>query len=163
MKRFIFLMALLTFPILSFSQGFRVDTTLNEGLRGFESNGKWGFVDENGKVIIKPQFEAVICFREGLCPVKMNGKWGFIDKKGRIVITPIYGFARCFRNGYSIVVNNGKFGAINRKGEVTVPIKFEYRISDFYSKDSAFTQIGASYYWINPKGEIIGEYTPNSH
>ena len=156
MKRYLVLIVLIICPLFSFSQSHRVDTTLNEGLRGFESNGKWGFVDEKGKIIIKPRFEAVICFQEGLCPVKLNGKWGFINKKGQIVITPRYGFARGFRNGYSIVVNNGMFGAINKKGEVTVPIKFRYRISDFYN-DTAMTQIDTSFYYINPRGEIIGE------
>lgn len=41
-------------------------------------NGKHGYINKNGKEIIKPQFEQAYNFSEGLACVKLNGKWGII-------------------------------------------------------------------------------------
>ena len=52
-------------------------------------NGKYGFFDLEGKIVINPQFEYATVFRENLALVKTtgdNGKWGFIDNTGKIVI-----------------------------------------------------------------------------
>lgn len=153
---YIFLLVIMLIaPSSTYSQ-IKADTLLCEGLKGFESNGKWGFKDATGKVIIKPRFDAVHRFSEGLCPVKIKDKWGFINKNGTVVIQPKYGHASCFCNGYSIVVTNNLWGVINKKGVETAPLKFKNRISNFFN-DTAMTQIGTSYYYINPKGEIIGE------
>ncbi|EAK1349894.1 WG repeat-containing protein, partial [Campylobacter coli] len=51
-------------------------------------NGKWGFIDKSGKIVIEPKFDGVGNFSEGLAGVELNGKWGFIDKSGKIVIEP---------------------------------------------------------------------------
>ena len=155
MKRMFFLFAGLLFSIMSFSQSIQPKMMFNEGLKGYEVDGKWGFINEQGKVVIKPQFDDVGWFSEGLCAVEINGKWGFINKKGTIVIQPKYGFARNFYNGYSVVVTNDLWGAINKKGEETVPLKFKKRISNFIN-DTAMAIIDTIGYYINPKGEIIG-------
>ena len=51
-------------------------------------NGKWGFIDKTGKIIINPQFDEVDFFSEGLCAVKIGNKWGYIDKKGKYAWNP---------------------------------------------------------------------------
>lgn len=51
-------------------------------------NGAYGFIDKNGKTIMKPEFDEISSFSEGLARVKVNGEWGFIDKNGKIVIKP---------------------------------------------------------------------------
>ncbi|MGL4375735.1 MAG: WG repeat-containing protein, partial [Microcoleaceae cyanobacterium] len=39
-------------------------------------NGKWGFIDKNGKVIVKPKYDEVRNFSEGLAAVKIGNKLG---------------------------------------------------------------------------------------
>ncbi|ECS1419287.1 WG repeat-containing protein, partial [Campylobacter coli] len=51
-------------------------------------NGKWGFIDKSGKIVIEPKFDSIWSFREGLVKVGLNGKYGLIDKSGKIVIEP---------------------------------------------------------------------------
>ncbi len=62
---------------VSFSEGLAVIVN---------KEGKFGFVDETGKMIINPQFDTANSFSEGLAVVKQNDKFGFIDKTGKIVI-----------------------------------------------------------------------------
>jgi hypothetical protein len=45
-------------------------------------NGKFGFIDRTGKIIIPCVYENTWGFTEGLAGVKFNGKLGFIDKTG---------------------------------------------------------------------------------
>lgn len=73
---FLLLVIALIVPFATYSQRISWDTVLCEGLKGFETNGKWGFKDSTGMVIIKPRFDAVLWFSEGLCPVKIKDKWG---------------------------------------------------------------------------------------
>jgi hypothetical protein len=65
----------------------------------WELNGRWiapagkhGFIDTDGHVVIKPQWDDVRDhdrgFEEGVALVKQNGKWGLIDKTGRFLSEP---------------------------------------------------------------------------
>jgi hypothetical protein len=49
-------------------------------------NGKYGYIDKTGKIVIKPQFDKAYDFSEGLASISLNGKWGFIDNTGKIAI-----------------------------------------------------------------------------
>lgn len=56
-------------------------------------NGKVGFIDKTGKIVITPQFDNALndegrTFSEGLAAVKVGDKWGYIDKSGKFVIPP---------------------------------------------------------------------------
>ena len=46
--------------------------------------GKWGYIDNTGKVAIEPRFGAAFHFSEGLAPVQVGsgsqGKRGYIDR-----------------------------------------------------------------------------------
>lgn len=57
-----------------------------ELLRRVQKNGKWGFADRSGKVVIPCQWEDSWNFCEGLAAVKLEGKWGYLDMSGVVVI-----------------------------------------------------------------------------
>ena len=59
----------------------------SEGLATVELNGKWGFVDQQGKIVIPLEYDAVWEFRKGIAAVLFKGKRGFIDVTGREVVT----------------------------------------------------------------------------
>lgn len=91
----------------------------SEGLAPVKKNGKWGFINENGVIVISPQFNKVDCFRaNGLCAVTQNGKSGFIDKSGKEIIPIIYpDVNQQMRDDNVIVKNNGKWAFFNSKGK----------------------------------------------
>ena len=49
-------------------------------------DGKWGFVDKDGKQVIKPQFNEAHSFSNGLAAVRFSNGWGYVDEKGNKVI-----------------------------------------------------------------------------
>lgn len=67
-------------------------------------NGKWGFIDSCGNIVIKPSYEQAGSFSCGLAPVKINEKWGYINRNGEIVIEPEFVNAKSFNSkGYAPV------------------------------------------------------------
>lgn len=90
-------LAMATIGLLSASQGawacekpqvrsgyYRVDC-LKEGLAKVIKDGKSGFVDKTGKVIVPPQYDNVYSFDEGLAGVRKDGETFYIDQKGNRV------------------------------------------------------------------------------
>ncbi len=82
----------------------------SEGLVAVKVKKKYGFIDRNGKFIIKPQFDYADNFSEGLASVRIGCNYGFINTKGKIVIQPQYSFAGKFSDGLasaSLAKGNG--------------------------------------------------------
>lgn len=63
-----------------------------------DDNGKWGFIDESGKVVIKAQYNNAKSFSNGLAAVFNGETWGFINKKNELVIDSIFADAMYFTN-----------------------------------------------------------------
>lgn len=53
-------------------------------------DGKWGFIDNQGQLVLEAEFEDAKSFQNGYAPIKKNGKWGYIDMNGNIVIRPVF-------------------------------------------------------------------------
>lgn len=120
-----------------------------EGLALFSQNGKYGFIDQEGNIVIDAKYENKFSFfSEGLASVSQNGKSGYIDRTGKVIIPFIYDTAFPFREGIAEVqlkreksnVSMQEFqsnlwlsfnsaGFIDRKGKVVIPI--EHEGSDF--------------------------------
>lgn len=74
-----------------------------ETLFRIEQNGKVGYIDNTGKIIIKPQFDNGWEFSEGLAPVLIDEDWGYIDETGKIVIKPQFFEPGTFNEGIASV------------------------------------------------------------
>ena len=54
-------------------------------------NGKWGFVDASGKIVVSYDYELAYEFNQyGYASVKKDGKWGAIDTNGKVVAEPTH-------------------------------------------------------------------------
>lgn len=112
-------------------------------LIAFYNGRKWGYMDNSGVVIIKPQYEEVCAFKNNLAAVKKKDKWGFIDKNNNVVIPFIYDILKpvhrlkklydytrsvfCDYEGElcAPVVYNGAWGFINNKNQTVIPFRYE--------------------------------------
>lgn len=117
--------------------------------------GKWGFIDESGKYVVNPQYDAVHVFIEGLAAVclgeeceariwdsgykrKHAVKWGFIDRRGQVVIEPRYNAIMDFSDGLAGAClldcteeKKARWGYVDKNGEVVVNGQFN-GVADFW-------------------------------
>ena len=86
--------------------GYDYIDCLLDGLASVKRYGKYGFIDQTGKVVIPLKYDDALYFNEGLASVKRNGKWGFIDKDGKVMIPLKYDDAyHYFINGFTGVLD----------------------------------------------------------
>ena len=117
-------------------------------------NGKIGFMDKTGKIVINPQFDSTVTadgvtFSEGLAAVYVGDKWGYIDKTGKFVIPPKFKQRfppSLFHEGLAQVeIQEGTHSFIDKTGELVKALKFiEERtvFSDGLAKVSKGDKIG---------------------
>jgi len=91
-----------------------------------KKDGKYGFIDKAGTLVIPYRWDFARDFSDGLASVKKDGKYGFIDKTGNLVIPcqwdEAYGF---YKNGLSIVKRDGKCGWIDKTGALVIPCQWD--------------------------------------
>ena len=105
--------------------------------------GKYGVLDNNGNVIIKPVYDEISNFDdrndkniktehphvlnlhwlhnyygEEYAIAEYNGKYGVVNKKNEMVVKPIYDSISKLFNGFSVIKLDNKYGFLNDKFEV---------------------------------------------
>lgn len=121
-----------------------------------EINGKYGYINNSGDVVISPQFEFARHFREGLAMIGdgSDGPIGFIDTNGKIVIKLEYDDAESFSEGYAQVKIGNGWGFINRKGKVVIEPIYE-KTFPFSEGVAAVKEKNGKWGFINQKGDYI--------
>ncbi len=100
-------------------------TAAQAQLEPYEENGKYGYKDAEGKVIVKAIYDDAFKFSEGLAQVKLNEKYGLIDQNGK-EITPIkYDEISDFKDGRARVKLNEKYGYIDKTGKEIIPLNYD--------------------------------------
>ena len=93
----------------------------NGGLSRWKFGDKYGFIDQSGTVVIKPEFDLTFDFSEGMALVVQANKYGFVDTTGRMVIEPQFYYAKDFHNGLAKVFysqRNDNWGYIDKSTDV---------------------------------------------
>ncbi len=96
-----------------------------EGLRGFKKDGKYGFIDERGRLRIANRYEGIQPFKEGLAAVKLNAKWGFIDATEKLIIQPSFELVGEFMDGVTVVKRASQFGVLGKNGKLVLPTRYD--------------------------------------
>lgn len=113
----------LAFSILNCVYAQQTKATLQ--LRPIQQNGKWGYIDSTGKIVIKPQFVSAEEFSEGLAAIENeDGKHGYIDESGVVVIEPRFDNWTDFSEGLAAVSVKFEWGYIDRTGKWAIPPQF---------------------------------------
>ena len=89
----------------------------------FEENGKLGFRNASGKIVIKPRYDRILSSREGVFIVRKDNKYCEVDDAGREFLPCVYDSLnrRAGDPTRFYVTQNGKGRFVDRGGrEVTV-------------------------------------------
>ena len=127
----------------------------------YEDNGRYGFKDENDKVIVPAGFEQVGHFREGFTWVKLDYKrYYYLDKNGQPLID--FTFDRCydFQNGLARVLDRSPkighdgYGYINQKGETVIPLQYK-KAYDFVNGFALVQDKNEKWWLIDQTGKKV--------
>jgi len=80
---------------------------------------KWGYIDNQGFFVIKPQYENAMDFQSnGLAVVQKGEHSGIIDRFSKYVVPPKYDSIMEFSEGRAAVVDKAGFKVIDESGKV---------------------------------------------
>ena len=99
--------------------------TGGSGLLIFKANGKYGFKDQQRRIIIANRYEAVKPFHQRLAAVKINNKWGFINLDEQIIVQPRYDSVGHFYGNVCITRKAALFGVIDNNGNELVANQYQ--------------------------------------
>lgn len=106
------------------------------GLIKVKKDGKYGFIDENGNIIINCEYENLAdYFLEDMIVAKKDGKCGCIDKNGNIVINFEYDRIGNFSEGVVSAKKGNKIGFLDKEGNIIIDFKYEYIYDEESNKD----------------------------
>lgn len=129
-----------------------------------DNKGKYGFVDESGEFVIKPQYDEIwFEFSNGIACVRIKDKYTLINEKGKTVSKSAYTWVGNFSENRCPVnrggkrdndgnISGGKYGFINEEGKEIIPVKYNY-IGRFNRHGIAIMNVGGS---IDKEGEFTG-------
>ena len=127
------------------------------------SNGnEYQFINEEGSILINPQFSKAGVHRDGLACVQMSGDeplWGYIDTQGKYVVPSQYLRATSFSDGMAWTVpEGGPPTAINTTGGVVFSLQDAERARWFHEGLAAFSTLvegeGARWGFVNKQGAV---------
>lgn len=139
------------------------DLRFSEGLACVDIDGKYGYIDKTGKIVIEPQFSRAENFSNGLALFSDGkGGLGYIDKKGKVVIKPKYEWAKSFSEGLAAVCLKNDDGSLeNRKyfyidkNEKMITDSLFCRAFDFHDGIALVEVYDEGYNYVDKKGRLL--------
>ncbi|MFA5794784.1 MAG: WG repeat-containing protein [Candidatus Brocadiia bacterium] len=120
-------------------------------------NGKYGYMDKTGKIVIEPMFDYAAGFSDGMAAVMMTKdgaqKIGYIDSTGKVVIEPRFEAGYDFKEGLAPVQINGLVGYIDKTGKVVIEPQFRGAMS--FSEGLAPIMMTEDWGFIDRTGKIV--------
>lgn len=96
-----------------------------DGMAAVQVKGKWGYMQNNGKVVLEPIWDDADTFSEGYAKVgkRKNGimQYGYIDTMGRVVVAlQNADIAFPVSNGLALIKQNGTWIYYNMQGKAVL-------------------------------------------
>jgi len=114
-------------------------------------DGKYGYMNRFGEVVISPNYQFAGHFVNGLATVGNDDRYGAINKSGQLIIPFAYGSVSDFNQGRAIVEENDLLGIVDRNNKVIAP--FEYEDLGDLSSELIYFSKGLRYGYMDIYGE----------
>lgn len=146
---------------------FQKAHAFQNGMAIVEQNGKKGFLDKDGTLIIPPKYDSLSFFEEGLAFVNIGaeedydgflvgGKWGIINTNGAYIKDHVYDHVKGFFGEVAWVIKDlkdGKWGLINQEGTQIIDHDYDEVFSFYHEK--ALVRKDENYYFMDKSCNII--------
>jgi len=87
--------------------------------------GKWGYVNRQGRVVVPPRFDEAGDLFCRLAKVRVGDLWGYISESGDLEIPAQFDSAADFKDDRAAVGVNERFGVIDTRGHLVVNLQFD--------------------------------------
>jgi len=130
-----------------------------EGIKYFQymDNGKTGFRDLDGKIVIKAIYESAEMFSEGYSAVEVDEKWGLIDETGKYIIEPKFEYLGSVHNGLASYRANDKYGFVDIAGQEKIKPQFDW-VDEFSEGLCVVRNDKGKHGYIDTTGKIIIDF-----
>ena len=127
-----------------------------DGLVLVEKDGKYGYLNQKGEVVIDFLYDGVESFYNGVAIVKVSGKYFLINKDGKPINNQKYDNLKFdHKGGLYIFMRNTKYGLLSLDG--TILLDAIYDDIGYFSEGVAIVKNGNKYGFIDKKGKQIVE------
>ncbi|ABJ78159.1 WG repeat-containing protein [Leptospira borgpetersenii serovar Hardjo-bovis] len=131
----------------------QLSLSFSEKFLGFEKQGKWGFIDTNGAVVLEPKWEYVGHFSKGLAPVYKASAWQYIDTTGQAKLPePLEEAMEFDISGYA-AAKKGRWGVIDMLGNWTIKPQSQVLLAP--ENNVITTKLKGEWCTLNMQGEVI--------
>jgi hypothetical protein len=149
----------------SIASGYHFEDSVTDGRVPAYREGKAGYLNPQGEIVIPFLYENARSFSGGLAAVQKDGKWGYLDRDGRVVIPFEFDDAGTFSSGLAPAKVGSKTGFIDKAGKFSFFLPFaqapgfltadedglflaESDVSRFWTDDNRFG-------YVNTAGQVI--------
>ncbi len=126
-------------------------------LKPKEKDGKWGYIDTQGRWIVPAIYdhaaefdEDVAAVREGWAPKAL---YGLINNKGKVIFKPQFEELGVLSHGLMAAAKGGKFGFIDTKGNWKIKPTYDSALE--FSEGFAAVCVKKRWGFINEKGIVV--------
>jgi hypothetical protein len=104
-------------------------TQYPNALYPIKTKDKWGYINRNGEIILKPSWADAGDFKDdmAIAAILENEipKYGFIDRQGKWLVQPNYDKLGNFSEGLALMEKNEKYGYVDFTGKEVIPCQFD--------------------------------------
>lgn len=130
-----------------------------------DDKGRWGYKNQDGKVIYKCKFEVADQFSNGVARVGSGGKFGLLGENGKFVYPMKLSAIEYAENARfkvaeggkydkeGIILEGAKWGYVDNHGDEIIEVKYD-KIESFVNNEARATYKGKQGY-INWNGNVI--------
>lgn len=132
----------------------------SDGMIAVQNENGWGFCDETGKEVIKPQYESPTTFVNGYAAVKnKEGRTGLIDKTGKVQIPFDYDYIGDYENELVVARvlqgETGKYGFLDIHNNVVIPFQYTDVNVKWFADEIACVAKGDKWGAIDKSNKIV--------
>ena len=131
-----------TYENIDFSSMVHMRYEFRNGLSAVVKDGRCGFINRVGDIVIPPEYDTVSPFTEGFAAARFNGKWGFINQFGKPIVPFEYDFVQPFREGLACVHKNKNISFIDVNGNETINLGNKFIIVNPFHEGVAGVMMG---------------------